>query len=94
MKGKFYIAGGIRGVPDYAEKFAKVADDLRSRGYSVFNPAAANLEGRPLWEIMAYVLPRVCESEGIVMLRGWWRSGGARIEWLLAKYLNLKVIYL
>jgi len=27
-------------------------------------------------------------------LPGWWRSGGARIEWMLARYLGLKVIYL
>ncbi len=91
---RVYLAGGISGVPDYAVKFALAAKSLREDGHLVFNPAAANQEGRPLREIMAYLLPQLCEAEGIVMLRGWWRSGGARIEWMLAKYLKLKVLYL
>jgi hypothetical protein len=91
---KIYLAGPIAGIPDYAERFARAADQLRAQGHTVFNPAAANQEGRPLWAIMAYLLPKVCEADAIVMLRGWWRSGGARIEWLLARYLRLKIIYL
>jgi hypothetical protein len=91
---KVYLAGKIAGIPDYAEKFAKAADELRAQGFSVFNPAAANQEGRTLNTIMAYLLPQLCECEAIAMLPGWWRSGGARVEWLLAKYLKLKIIYL
>lgn len=90
-----YVAGKMRGLPDLGIPiFAKAADQLRSQGYAVFNPAAANLEGTPLNRIMAYVLGQLCECDGIAMLPGWWRSGGARIEWLLAKYLKLKIIYL
>jgi len=89
-----YLAGPIRGKPDHHTTFAKAAQQLRQQGFSVFNPAAANLEGMPLPKIMAYVLTRVCESDTIAMLPGWWRSGGARIEWLLAKYLKMKVLYL
>lgn len=89
-----YLAGRIKNDPNYRITFAKAAQQLRQQGFSVFNPAAANLEGIPLARIMAYVLTRVCESDTIAMLPGWWRSGGARVEWLLAKYLKLKVIYL
>ena len=89
-----YLAGPIRNNPDYRITFAKAAQQLRKEGFSVFNPAAANLEGMPLPKIMAYVLVRVCEAEVIALLPGWWRSGGARIEWLLAKYLKLRIIYL
>jgi len=90
-----YIAGRIRGVEGYATHFAKAADKLRLQGYSVFNPASANQEGRPLNQIMAYLLPQLCECDAIAMLPGWWtRFGGAWIEWLLAKYLGLKVLYL
>jgi len=91
---KIYLAGRIRNCPDYRIRFAKAAQQLRAEGHEVFNPAAANLEGMPLPKIMAYVLTRVCESDTIAMLPGWWRSGGARIEWLLAKYLKMKVLYL
>ena len=90
-----YLAGRIAGVPNYAETFAKAADKLRMDGYIVFNPAAANQEGRPLRKIMAYLLTWLCEeADAIAMLPGWYRSGGARIEWMLAKYLELKIIYL
>lgn len=74
--------------------FTRAADKLRADGWSVYNPAAANLEGMPLGRIMAQVLAQLCESEAIALLPGWWRSGGARIEWMLARYLKLKVVYL
>ena len=89
-----YVAGRIRGVQNYEDSFSRAADKLRSQGYSVFNPAAANQEGQPLNKIMGYLLPQLCECDAIAMLPGWWRSGGARIEWMLAKYLGLKVIKL
>jgi hypothetical protein len=76
-----YLAGPIKGRSNYHEKFAEAADKLRMEGYTVFNPAAANQEGRPLRKIMAYLLT-------------WYWSGGARVEWLLARYLKLKIIYL
>jgi hypothetical protein len=89
-----YLAGRIRGTKDYHERFAAHAKQLRHAGHSVFNPAASNQEGRSLDRIMAYLLPQLCECEAIALLPGWWKSGGARIEWLLAKYLKLKVMYL
>ena len=85
----------MRGKPDLNfPAFHKAAQQLRQRGYSVFNPAAANLEGMSLKRIMAYLLGHLCECESIALLPGWWRSGGARIEWLLARYLGLKIVYL
>lgn len=89
-----YIAGKITGTTDYPARFARAADKLRKQGHKVFNPAAANLEGEPLPKIMSHLLPQLCECEAIALLPGWWRSGGARVEWLLAKYLGLRVIYL
>jgi hypothetical protein len=91
---KIYIAGRIAGVSGYAKPFTEAADKLRSQGFDVFNPAASNQEGRPIKKIMAYLLPQLCNCDAIAMLPGWWRSGGARIEWMLAKYLGIKVIYL
>lgn len=90
-----YIAGRMRGLPDLNRPaFAIAATLLRDVGHSVYNPAAANLEGMPLGRIMAIVLAQLCESDTIALLPGWWRSGGARIEWMLARYLGLRVIYL
>lgn len=91
---RVYIAGRIRNCSDYPQRFARAADALRQQGLEVFNPAAANLQGEPLAKIMAHVLAQLCECQAIALLPGWWRSGGARIEWLLARYLKLKIIYL
>ena len=91
---RVYLAGRIRNDPHYFDSFASAAQKLREQGHSVFNPAAANLEQSPLPRIMAYVLGQLCECEAIALLPGWWRSGGARIEYLLARYLRLKIIYL
>lgn len=91
---RVYVAGPIAGRTDYQDRFARASDGLRQRGYSVYNPAAANLEGMPLTFIMAHLLPQLCECQAIAPMRGWWRSGGARIECLLAYYLGLKFIWL
>jgi hypothetical protein len=92
---KIYLAGRIRNDPNYASKFARAADKLRAGGNEVFNPAAANLEGAPLGFIMAHLLPRLCiDADAIALQPGWWRSGGARIEWMLARYLGKKIIWL
>jgi hypothetical protein len=90
---RVYLAGRIRGIDDYHERFAAAAAKLRLAGHSVFNCAAANQEGRELKDIMAFLLPQLCHSEAIALQRWWWlRFGGSWIEFLLAKYLKLKVI--
>ncbi len=93
---KIYVAGRMSGLPDLNRSaFAKASYALRSQGHDVYNPAAANLEGMPLNRIMSHVLVQLCECEAVAMLPGWWvKFGGAWVEWLLARYLKLKIIYL
>jgi len=92
---KVYLAGKVTGEPNYAEKFARAADKLRAKGHEVYNPAAANFEGASLGFIMAHLLPHLCQwADAIALLPNWWRSPGARIEFLLARYLGKKIIWL
>ena len=91
---RVYLAGRINGDPDYHDKFAKAADKLRSEGWEVFNPAAANQEGRPLPDIMAHVLSQLCQCQAIAFLPCWVLSGGCRVEFELAQYLGIEVIRL
>lgn len=77
------------------EAFHKAADELRAKGFSVFNPAAANQEGRPIDKIMAYELPIICNwADAIAVLPNTKKRGGAKIEIELAKYLGREIIWL
>ena len=93
---KVYLAGPMRGLPNLNfEAFTKAAEQLRNQGHEVYNPAAANLDGLPLKQIMAHVLWWLChEAEAVAFLPGWRKSGGARIEFLIAKYLGYTIIKL
>ena len=93
---RVYVAGRMRGLPDLNRNaFASAANRLRQQGYDVYNPAAANLDSMPLNRIMSHVLVQLCDCDAIAMLPGWWtKFGGAWVEWLLARYLKLKIIYL
>jgi hypothetical protein len=42
---------------------------------------------------MRLSLAQLLSCHALVMLPGWWKSRGARVEWLLAKVLGLHVYY-
>lgn len=91
---KIYLAGKVAGEPNYREIFAEAAEKLRIEGHQVYNPAAANQEGRTTSEIMAHHLPQLCASEALALLSNWTTSGGSQIEYGLAQYLGKEIIYL
>lgn len=42
---KIYLAGPMRGIPEFNfPKFHRLADELRNKGFLVFNPAARDIE--------------------------------------------------
>ena len=92
---KVYLAGTITGIDNYFEKFAKAADILRLQRHEVFNPAAANLEGMSLEQILAYELTWLCiQADAVAFLPGWEKSLGSRAEHATAVALGKKLIYL
>lgn len=103
---KVYIAGPMSGLPECNfPAFDKAAEMLAQCGHLVFNPAQmdrdigfdptrAEVTGAFVRDAMLRDLTAICKSEAIAMLPGWEKSSGARIEWMLAVYLGLEIIYM
>lgn len=76
--------------------------ELEAKGYTCVNPADVGKaiilpEGLLKDEIyLTYMkadIAAMCPCDSICMLKGWWRSRGARIEWIVAKLLRMRVVY-
>lgn len=80
-----YLAGPITGNPDYKLEFARVKNRLQQYGYTVLNPALlpAGLTQADYMRITGAMLEA---ADVVFMLPGWLTSGGAKIEYELAKY--------
>ncbi len=89
---KIYLAGPMRGYPDYNfPAFHMYATLLRAEGHEVFNPAELKLEQESIRAIMAVETDWICrEAEAMAMMPGWSESLGARAELALARALGLK----
>jgi len=84
MKGKkIYIAGGITGVTDYKEHFAKAEEYLISRGAIPMNPARMS-EGFEWKDYLHICLTMIDVCDGIYLLGNGKQSAGARAEWFYA----------
>lgn len=96
-----YVAGPMRGIPQSNfPAFDAAANELRRRGYEVFNPAEndracglngfeTNITKAQFNAMFRWDLARVSESDLIVFLPGWEKSKGAGIERAVAHYLGI-----
>lgn len=103
---RVYLAGPMTGIPGFNfPEFDRHAGVLEAMGHTVFNPAqmdrdlgfdpsASEVSSQFLRDALRRDLSAICDADAIAMLPGWEKSGGARIEWMLAVHLGLKVIYL
>ena len=93
---KIYIAGPMTGLPEFNyPAFHKAADDLRSLGNTVVNPAEL-FDGQLGLEWLDYMragLKALLDCEAIYMLKGYRQSRGAMIELNLAVQLGLPVTH-
>lgn len=102
MFKRVYLAGPMTGIEEFNfPAFHAAAADLRERGIEVFSPAEKDLEdgfdpkkdeAKPLAHYMIDDLAAVCGSDGVVCLPGWQKSKGARLETMVAHYLDIPVV--
>lgn len=103
MKRKIYIAGPMRGYPQYNYPAFNVADLwLTLHGWEVVNPVdISNCHGTPeqveanpdlLFEVMESEKREVECCDAIYLLRGWERSVGAKAELTVALREGLEII--
>lgn len=92
---RIYISGPMTGRPEFNyPAFHAVAAELRAVGHHVENPAENHEPECKSWSgYMRLALAQLVFCEAIYMLRGWERSKGARIEFDLAKALNIELMF-
>lgn len=100
---KLYIAGPMRGIPEYNfPAFHDAAARWRSKGHEVISPAEMDqvhgfdekkdkVDNAFLRKVIVRDMEAIAGCDGIVMLPGWGESAGAGLEYDLAVYLGLKV---
>ena len=73
--------------------FHEAARLIRALGYHVENPAENTLPERGTWRMwMQKTIAQLVTCDVIVLLPGWERSCGARIEFNLAIDLGIRVV--
>ena len=95
QKAQIYLSGPMSGLPElnYPE-FANVTERLRSAGRTVLSPHEIQLTSEPTWvNYMREALAMLLRCENIVMLPGFEKSEGAKIELTLARQLKMRVGY-
>lgn len=97
---RIYISGKITGLaPDEAAKNfesgeQKVRETYAQRQVEVVNPIKIDHPADATWhDFMAKDLKELLTCDGIYMLKNWGDSRGARCEYMLAKELDLVIIF-
>jgi hypothetical protein len=87
---KIYLAGPMTGLPSHNfPAFHAEAARLRKLGYEVVNPAELNQTPGTWLECMRIDICQLVLCDGLVVLPGWDRSTGARLEHHIAMTLGL-----
>ena len=91
---KLYVAGPMSNLPELNfPAFHAAAATLRNRGHEVSNPAEVNPDPGMKWEdAMRADIPELLKCEAIVLLPGWEKSRGARLERHIAVEMGMKVM--
>ena len=88
---RIYIAGPMTGLPGFNyPAFNAEAARLRELGWDVENPAENPAPASGEWiDYMRMAIPQLMTCDYIVMLPGWEKSRGARIEQRVARSMHI-----
>jgi hypothetical protein len=92
-----YLSGPMSGLPDYNRPaFDRAAASLRAKGYRVWSPAEAFDRNvlMPRSHYMRVDIKALLDCTTVMMLPKWETSKGARLEFEIAKELELPVLLL
>lgn len=97
MSDVYYVSGPMTGYEDFNRPaFHAAAKHLRALGHEVINPAELPGEddGHDWTWFLRRDLVELTKCSHIVLLPGWSRSNGARLELHVALALEMQVLYL
>lgn len=89
-----YISGKITGAPNLnIHKFSAAEEFLKQFAYVVLNPhTLRHWHDKKWWSYMRVCLREMCSATQVVVLDDWKYSRGAKIEVLVARWLNIPVL--
>ena len=93
---KIYISGAITNVPDYVDKFNHAQNVLTVKypNATIINPVLIVKPDFADWiDCMKADIKELVDCNTIYMMKGWQRSKGAMLEFIIAKYLDMTILF-
>lgn len=88
-----YLSGPITGNPLYGYQFSMSQMNVNVKGHTALNPAHLPKGLKAYDDYMKIGLSMLDAADGIVMLEGWKKSNGARIELRAAIKAGKKIYF-
>ena len=93
---RLFMSGPMSGIIDYNRPlFYRIEKKLRKLypDYWIYNPANLNFDNGTPIDYCILNIPMLLTCQTIVMLPNWILSEGAKIEYCIALYCNLEIIF-